>query len=73
MHENVSSREAERLELMPYSSATSLAIGPAMTMATVLLATATSATETSAATPSWADFLPLMILPTLLISQVSPP
>ena len=38
MQEKVSSREAERLGLMPYSSATSLAMGPAMTMATVLLA-----------------------------------
>ena len=37
MQEKVSSREAERLGLMPYSVAISLAMGPAMTMATVLL------------------------------------
>lgn len=35
MLEKVSSREAERLGLMPYSSATSLAMGPAMTMAAI--------------------------------------
>lgn len=58
MLEKVSSREAERLGLMPYSSATSLAMGPAMTMATVLLAVAISMRPTSRPMPSWPPRLP---------------
>ena len=52
MQEKVSSREAERLGLMPYSSATSLAMGPAMTMATVLLAVVISMRPTSRPMPN---------------------
>ena len=58
MQEKVSSREAERLGLIPYSSATSLAMGPAITIATVLLAVAMSISPTSSPIPSWPPRLP---------------
>ena len=50
--EKVSSREADRLASMPYSSLTSLAMGPAITMATVLLAVAMSIKPTSRPMPN---------------------
>lgn len=50
--EEVSSRKADRLGLMPYSSATSLAMGPAMKMATVLLAVVISMRPTSRPMPN---------------------
>ena len=53
----MSSREAERRGSMPYSALTSLAMEPDMTMATVLLAVATSTAATRPAMPSWAPFL----------------
>ena len=60
--EKVSSREADRLGLMPYSVAISLAIGPAITMATVLLAVEMSMRPTRMPMPSCPPRLPRNIL-----------
>ena len=53
----MSSKEAVRRGSMPYSSLISLAMEPDMTIATVLLAVATSTAATRPAMPSWAPFL----------------
>ena len=58
MQEKVSSREADSLGVMPYSWLISLAMGPAMTMATVLLAVAMSMAPTSRPTPRRPPTLP---------------
>ena len=55
----MSSREALRRGSIWYCSLISLAMEPDMTMATVLLAVATSTAATSPAMPIWAPFLDL--------------
>ena len=62
MQEKVSSREAVFLGVIPYSCAISLAIGFAITMATVLFAVAISMVPTRSPIPSCPPFLPRKIL-----------